>query len=175
MKRYIGLDVHAASTTFAVIDARGKRVSGPHVVETNGLALVAFIKTVPGETYVCLEEGTQSAWIYEILSPHATEVVVVAVSRIVSINGLAARIKPARAGETAGETAGRCGQRPPAGPKHSRGSRLESAAGPFGTYRAYRSNATVVCPRLCGRLGVQEEVGLLGRRTGGPRLGDLGG
>ena len=80
MKRYIGLDVHAASTTFAVIDARGKRVSGPHVVETNGQALVAFIKTVPGETYVCLEEGTQSAWIYEILSPHATEVVVVAVS-----------------------------------------------------------------------------------------------
>ncbi len=31
----------------------------------------------------------------------------VVLERIVSINGLAARIKPARAGETAGETAGR--------------------------------------------------------------------
>ena len=39
MKRYIGLDVHAASTTFAVIGESGKRL-GTHVVETNGQALV---------------------------------------------------------------------------------------------------------------------------------------
>ena len=79
MKRFIGLDVHAASTTFAVINESGKRV-GSHVVETNGQALVEQLKTIPGDKYVCLEEGTQSAWIYEILSPHATEVVVTMVS-----------------------------------------------------------------------------------------------
>ncbi len=39
MERYIGLDVHAASTTFAVIGESGKRL-GSHVVETNGQALV---------------------------------------------------------------------------------------------------------------------------------------
>jgi hypothetical protein len=44
MERYIGLDVHAASTTAAVIDARGKRVGPPHVLETNGKVLVEFIK-----------------------------------------------------------------------------------------------------------------------------------
>jgi transposase len=79
MKRYIGLDVHAASTTFAVVGESGKRL-GSHVVETNGQALVEQLKTIPGEKHVCLEEGTQSAWLYEILSPHAEEVVVAMVS-----------------------------------------------------------------------------------------------
>ncbi len=78
MRRYIGLDVHQASTTFAVMSDSGKRV-GSHVVETNGHALVEQLKGVPGERYVVLEEGTQSAWIYEILSPHAKEIVVAAV------------------------------------------------------------------------------------------------
>jgi transposase len=75
MERYIGLDVHAASTTFAVIGESGKRLSS-HVVETNGHALVQQLKTIPGKRHVCLEEGTQSAWIYEILSPLAEEVIV---------------------------------------------------------------------------------------------------
>jgi hypothetical protein len=69
------LDVHAASTTFAVIGERGKRLTS-HVVETNGQALVEQLKMIPGNKHVCLEEGTQSAWVYELLSPHATEVVV---------------------------------------------------------------------------------------------------
>jgi transposase len=77
--RYIGLDVHAASTTFAVISKAGKRL-GSYVVETNGQALVEQLKTIPGKRYVALEEGTQSAWIYEILKPHAEEVTVAAVS-----------------------------------------------------------------------------------------------
>jgi transposase len=46
------------------------------VVETNGRALVEFIRTVPGRTHLCLEEGTQSGWLYEVLSPHVDEVVV---------------------------------------------------------------------------------------------------
>ena len=78
MERYIGLDVHAASTTFAVLGESGKRL-GAHVVETNGQALVQQLKTIPGRRHVCLEEGTQSAWLYEILSPHAEEVVVATV------------------------------------------------------------------------------------------------
>lgn len=78
MERYIGLDVHAASTTFAVIGESGKRL-GAHVVETNGQALVEQLTTIPGKRHVCLEEGTQSTWLYEILSPHAEEVLVVMV------------------------------------------------------------------------------------------------
>lgn len=78
MDRYIGLDVHAASSTVAVVGPSGKRLTS-RVVETNGQALVEMIKTIPGRRHVCLEEGTQSAWLYEILSPHVDEVAVVVV------------------------------------------------------------------------------------------------
>ena len=78
MERYVGLDVHAASTTFAVVNESGKQV-GSHVVETNGHVLIEQLKTIPGHKHVCMEEGAQSAWLYEILLPHAEEVVVTAV------------------------------------------------------------------------------------------------
>ena len=78
MERFIGLDVHRPSTTCAVIDARGKRLR-VDVVETNGQTLVEQLKTIPGKRHLCLEEGTQSAWLYEILSPHAEEVIVTTV------------------------------------------------------------------------------------------------
>ena len=47
MKRYIGLDVHAASTTFAVMSEAGNRL-GSHV-ETHGQALVEQLKTIPSD------------------------------------------------------------------------------------------------------------------------------
>ena len=75
METYIGLDVHAASCTAAVMDARGKKL-GAHVIATNGEALVQFLATQPGSVSVCMEEGTQSEWLYQVLSPHAKQVVV---------------------------------------------------------------------------------------------------
>ena len=47
MQLYIGLDVHAASCTAAIMDARGKKL-GAHVIATNGEALVKFLATQPG-------------------------------------------------------------------------------------------------------------------------------
>ena len=38
------------------------------VVETNGAALVQYVRSIPGDKYLCLEEGTQSIWLYEILA-----------------------------------------------------------------------------------------------------------
>ena len=46
------------------------------VVETNGRALVEAVRGIPGRVHVCLEEGTQSAWLYELLKPHVAEIVV---------------------------------------------------------------------------------------------------
>jgi len=80
MQRYIGLDVHATSCSFGVINEQGKKV-GQAVVETNGAALVEHIKTIPGRKSLCLEEGTQSAWLYEVLSPHVDQVVVTRVEQ----------------------------------------------------------------------------------------------
>ncbi len=75
MDRYIGLDVHMESCTFAVVGPSGRRLTS-RVVETNGRALVDAIRGIPGRRHVCIEEGAQSAWLYELLRPHADDVVV---------------------------------------------------------------------------------------------------
>jgi transposase len=75
MDRYVGLDAHAESCTLAVVGPSGKRLK-LMVVETNGRALVEAIKAIPGQAHVCLEEGAQSAWLYELLLPHVKELVV---------------------------------------------------------------------------------------------------
>ena len=76
MERYIGMDVHAQSCTLAVVSAAGKRL-GLQVVETNGAALRHAVAGIPGTRHICLEEGTQSAWIYELLKGLAEVVVTV--------------------------------------------------------------------------------------------------
>ena len=76
MERYLGLDVHAQSCTLAVISEAGKRLKDV-VIETNGQALIEAIRLIPGRKHLCLEEGTQSTWLYEILEPYVDELVVV--------------------------------------------------------------------------------------------------
>lgn len=75
MSRYIGLDVHKASCTMVVVGPSGKKISS-HVLETRGDLLVDLLKTIPRPRLLCIEEGTQSAWLYEVLSPHVQEMVV---------------------------------------------------------------------------------------------------
>jgi hypothetical protein len=74
------LDVHAASCTLAVISQAGKRLKD-FPVETNGQALVEAIRRIPGQKYLVFEEGLQSAWLYETLSPHVDEIVVAGVTQ----------------------------------------------------------------------------------------------
>jgi transposase len=79
MDRYIGLDAHASSCTLGVMTPSGKRI-GSHVVETNARCLIEAVRQIPKPRHICLEEGTLSEWLYEVLSPHAEKVVVAAVS-----------------------------------------------------------------------------------------------
>jgi transposase len=73
------MDVHATSSTIAVVGPSGRRL-GSQVVETNGQALVEAIRAIPQPRHLCMEEGTQSAWLYEVLSPHVQELVVVGIT-----------------------------------------------------------------------------------------------
>lgn len=75
MEKYIGLDVHATTCTFAVISQGGKRLK-TDVIETNGRALVSYVKQIAGRKHLVFEEGTQSSWLYEILRPHVDEIAV---------------------------------------------------------------------------------------------------
>jgi len=79
MDRYIGMDVHATSCTLCTVGPSGRKLKND-VVETNGQALVQYLKTIPRPRHLCFEEGTQSGWLHEILSPHVDELVVVGIS-----------------------------------------------------------------------------------------------
>jgi hypothetical protein len=48
--------------------------------ETNGHALVEAIRRVPGRMHRVLEEGIQSAWLYETLGPHLDEIAVAGIT-----------------------------------------------------------------------------------------------
>ena len=76
MNQYIGLDGHKGSCTFVVLDEKG-RLRRKAVVEPHTQALIKFIKTIPGKRHLCVEEGTQSQWFYEIFSPHVHDLAVV--------------------------------------------------------------------------------------------------
>ncbi len=79
MERYIGMDAHAASCTQPEISEKGRKLKD-YPVETNGQALIEAIRMIPGHKHVVFEEGLQSAWLYETLSPHADEVVIAGIT-----------------------------------------------------------------------------------------------
>ena len=60
MERYIGLDAHGTSCTFAVIGQSGKKLR-QDVVETSGAALVSYLRSLTGRNHLCFEEGTEDA------------------------------------------------------------------------------------------------------------------
>jgi transposase len=73
--KYIGMDVHKESISIAVMNAAGKLVM-ECVIETKGSMLLQFIDGLRGDVHVTFEEGTWAAWLYDLLKPHVSEVVV---------------------------------------------------------------------------------------------------
>jgi transposase len=73
--KYIGMDVHMATTVIAVRNSVGKVVA-ESIVETKASVIVDFLKGQRGALYVTFEEGTQASWLYDLIRPHAAEVVV---------------------------------------------------------------------------------------------------
>lgn len=74
-KHYVGMDVHQASTSIAVMNGQGKLMS-ESLIESKAQAIIDFVKGLSGEVHVTLEEGTQAGWLYDIIRPHVTELVV---------------------------------------------------------------------------------------------------
>ena len=74
-KKYIGMDVHTESISVAVRNAAGKIVM-ECVIETKASTILQFIDGLRGDLQVTFEEGTWAAWLYDLLKPHVTEVLV---------------------------------------------------------------------------------------------------
>ena len=73
--KYIGMDVHNESTSIAVRNSVGK-ILMECVVETKASTILEFIDGLRGDVRVTFEEGTWAAWLYDLMKPHVTEVVV---------------------------------------------------------------------------------------------------
>ena len=73
--KYIGMDVHTESISIAVRNAAGKIVM-ESVIETKASMILQVIDGLRGDLHVTFEEGTWAAWLYDLLKPHVTEVLV---------------------------------------------------------------------------------------------------
>src|SRR3989441_1262741 len=73
--KYIGLDVHKETISIAVLNSSGKLVM-ESILETNASTILEFIRGLHGSLHVTFEEGTWAAWLYDLLKPHVTKVVV---------------------------------------------------------------------------------------------------
>ena len=66
---YIGMDVHKEAISVAVLKSSGKLVM-ECTIETKARSIVDFFKGLRGSLHVTLEEGTWSAWLYDLIKPH---------------------------------------------------------------------------------------------------------
>jgi transposase len=73
--KYIGMDVHKEMVSIAVLNPSGKLVM-ESILETKANTIIQFFEGLRGDLRVTLEEGTWAAWLYDLLRPHVTEVVV---------------------------------------------------------------------------------------------------
>ena len=73
--KYIGMDVHRETISIAVINAAGKVVM-ESILETKATTVVQFVQGLRGDLQVTFEEGTWAAWLYDLLKPYVTKVVV---------------------------------------------------------------------------------------------------
>jgi len=74
-EKYVAMDVHKASVAIGVRDGEGKYMM-ESIVETKTATLVEFVKGLKGTVHLTFEEGTQSAWLYDLLKPYVAECVV---------------------------------------------------------------------------------------------------
>jgi transposase len=74
-EKYIGMDVHQASISVAVMDAKGKLIM-ECVLETKAATILEFIQGLRGTLALTFEEGTSAAWLHDLLQPHVSRLVV---------------------------------------------------------------------------------------------------
>ncbi len=73
--KYIGLDVHQSTISVAVLDADGKLVM-QSVIATHAASILDFLQGLRGTLHVTFEEGTHSAWLYDLLVRRVAKLVV---------------------------------------------------------------------------------------------------
>src|SRR5215467_6571072 len=75
LDKYIGMDVHQATTVVVVLDANGK-VALETIVATEAPPIIRLMQSLNGSLHVTFEETTQAGWLYDVIRAYAHEVVV---------------------------------------------------------------------------------------------------
>jgi transposase len=73
--KYVALDVDSANIVAGVYDEKGKALMEANV-RTDKKAIEQFLRGLDGILHVTFEEGTQAAWLYDVIRPLAREVIV---------------------------------------------------------------------------------------------------
>ena len=74
-EKYIGMDVHQATISVAVMESSGKLVM-ECILETKAATILEFLDGLRGSLSVTFEEGTSAAWLHDLLKPHVTRLLV---------------------------------------------------------------------------------------------------
>jgi transposase len=72
---YVGMDVHQASIVIVVLNGAGKLVEAI-TISTGAESVRSYLKRFKGRVYVTFEEGTQAQWLYDLVRPLVSKVVV---------------------------------------------------------------------------------------------------
>ena len=73
--KYVGLDVHQVTISAAVLDSEGHLVM-QCVLATRAGAILDFLQGLRGTIHLTFEEGTHSAWLYDLLLRRVARVLV---------------------------------------------------------------------------------------------------
>jgi transposase len=73
--KYVGLDVHQATTSVAVRDERDRLIAQT-VLATEAEVLVEYFRGMRGTVHVTFEEGAQAQWLHDLLEPVVSRVLV---------------------------------------------------------------------------------------------------
>ena len=73
--KYIGMDVHKEAISIAVLNSSGKVVM-ESIIETKAITILQFVQGLRGSLHLTFEEGTWAAWLYDLLKPQVTKIVV---------------------------------------------------------------------------------------------------
>ena len=96
--KYIGMDVHKAMTVISVLNSEGKELAQA-IIETKSTTIIDFIQGQRGTLHVTFEEGTQAAWLYDLIRPHVASVLVCDPRKIVTQGNKADKIDARRLAE----------------------------------------------------------------------------
>ncbi len=73
--KYVGMDVHKSTIVIVVLNESGQR-DMESIIPTKAESIRAFFEMLSGTVKVVFEEGTHSAWLYQLIKPLVSELFV---------------------------------------------------------------------------------------------------